>query len=181
VKKDLGKHGERRSTDTIQRDLERASKKARRDIGGNGILTERLYQEREKQVKWELTFPEVEQVERLVLDDEEISESKYSVQDGVLEVTDSGIKEKLKERTEYVLRIEYVPGLLKELEFLHAEKRIVRMSSVTTNDENSRSQLQDTKEEIRDTKEEINRLACSMADPQKGDHAKNQDRNHVIL
>jgi len=181
VSGDLGTLADQRTEAQLRKDLEKASKRARRAIGGNGILTERLYKNRENQVKWELTFPGVAEFERLVLDDEEIDESKYSVSNGVLEVTDSDLIDTLKERTDYSLRAEYVPELLKELELDYAEKRIARNSSITTNDEVSSSRLEDIQRDIDDKVEQINRLAVSMADPEKGDHAKNQDRNSVIL
>ena len=181
VSGDLGNLADQRTESQLRKDLKRASKRARRAIGGNGILTERLYQNREEQVKWELTFPGVAEFERLVLDDEEIDASKYNVSNGVVEVTDSELVEDLKDRDDYALRAEYVPELLKELELDYAEKRIARNSSITTNDEVSGSRLQDIQDDIDDKVEQINRLAVSMSDPHKGDHAKNQDRNSVIL
>lgn len=181
VSGDLGNLADQRTESQLRKDLKKASKRARRAIGGNGILTERLYQNREEQVTWELTFPGVAEFERLVLDDEEIDESKYNVSNGVVEVTDSELVEDLKDRDDYALRAEYVPELLKELELDYAEKRIARNSSITTNDEVSGSRLQDIQDDIDDKVEQINRLAVSMSDPQKGDHAKNQDRNSVVL
>jgi len=114
---ELGKDADSITTDQKQKALERASKRARRAIGGNGILTERLYREREEQTTWDLTFPEVEQFERLVLDDEEVEQGKYNVSNGQVEITDADLKEELKSRDidHYVLRVEYVPGLLAEL------------------------------------------------------------------
>lgn len=181
VSGDLGDLADKRTESQLRKDLKKASKRARRAIGGNGILTERLYQEREEQVKWELTFPGVAEFERLVLDDEELDESQYKVQKGVVEVTDGGVKEKLKDNEDYSLRAEYVPELLKELELDYAEKRIARNSSITTRDENQRSLLEDLQKDIDEKVERINRLAVSMADPAKGDHAKNQDRKNIIL
>lgn len=181
LKTDLPDMAEKRDTNQLQSDLEKAGKRARRAVGGNGILTDRLYQEREEQVKWELTFPGVHEFKRLVLDDEELSESQYNVKNGVVEVTDGDLKEKLKDEHEYVLRAEYIPEMLAELELDYAEKRIARNSSITTRDENTRSVLEDIQRDIDEKVEQINRLAVAMADPQKGDHAKNQERKNIIL
>lgn len=181
LENDLPDMAEKRGTNQLQSDLDKAGKRARRAIGGNGILTDRLYQEREEQVKWELTFPGVHEFKRLVLDDEEISDSKYTVKAGVVEVTDGDLKEKLKDEQSYSLRAEYIPEMLAELELDYAEKRIARNSSITTRDENTRSVLEDIQKDIDEKVETINRLAVSMADPAKGDHAKNQDRKNIIL
>jgi len=180
---ELGKDADSVTEEQKERMLERASKRARRAVGGNGILTERLYREREEQVSWDLTFPGVEQFERLVLDDEEVDDGKYTVSNGRVEITDPDLKDELKSRDidHYVLRAEYVPGLLAELELDYAEKRLVRNSSITTNDQSSQSQLEDITNDIENRIEQINRLAVSMADPKKGDHARNEDRRSVIL
>jgi len=180
---EIGDGADKYSTVNKTKIVKRASKRARRAIGGNGILTERLYREREEQTTWDLTFPSVEEFERLVLDDEEVEDGKYNVSNGQVEVTDDDLKEELKSRDldHYVLRAEYVPGLIRELELDYAEKRLIRNSSITTNDESSQSQLEDIRRDIEDRVEQINRLAVSMADPKKGDHARNEDRRSVIL
>lgn len=180
---ELGKDADSVTTDQKEKTLERASKRARRAIGGNGILTERLYREREEQVSWSLTFPDVEQFERLVLDDEEVESGKYKVTGNTVEITDSDLKEELKNRhiDQYVLRAEYVPGLLAELELDYAEKRIIRNSSITTNDQATQSQLEDITNDIEQKVDRINRIAVSMADAKKGDHAQNIDRRDVVL
>jgi len=189
VSGDLGTLADQRTEKQLKKDLERASKRARRAIGGNGVLTERLYQEREEQVKWELTFPEVLEVVRVVLDDEELSDDQYETkniesnnfQTAELILNPENIDTDIKTRDDYVLRIEYLPGMVKDLELHYAELHIARNSSVTTNDDESNSRLNGIKEDINEIEEDFRRLSVSMIDPQKGDHAKNQDRNSVIL
>lgn len=175
----LDSYGQSFTPKEVERELKKAGRRTKRKFGRN--IEDRLWKKQEKQTEFELTFPGVEVFERLVLDDEVVDEGKYNVQNGIVKVTDSKLKEELKSRRNYVLRAVYTPTDYKDFELDYAIHQVLKRRVSNTNDDVANQKVGPSRRDLEKMEKEINRLAASASDPTSGEHAKNINRERRIL
>lgn len=175
----LESYGQNLTPSDVKNELKRAGRRAKTKFGRN--ITDRLYQKQEEQTEFELTFADTIEFERLVLDDEVIDEGKYKVENGIVKITDSDLKDDLKERNNYSLRAVYVPTRFKDFELDYAIHQVIKRRVSTSNDDVANQKVGPSRRDLEKMEKEINRLAASCSDPESGEHAKNINRERRIL